>query len=74
MAKQPHHDDDQAKKPKAIDFAEKKGEPVPGIYELDGDSLKICWNKEDKVKGRPDRFTATPENKWSMITLKRKDK
>jgi uncharacterized protein (TIGR03067 family) len=66
---------DSTKNPKNIDVSEKDGkEPAEGIYELDGDSLKLCWNSANKVKGRPENFTPTPENKLSMMLLKRKGK
>ena len=35
---------DPSKKPKAIDITQLsgKGETIPGIYSIDGDTLKIC--------------------------------
>jgi uncharacterized protein (TIGR03067 family) len=66
---------DSTKKPKAMDIAGKRDpDGIPAIYELEGDSLKICWNKSNKVKGRPDKFAPTADNHWSMMTLKRKGK
>src|SRR6478672_702546 len=42
--------------PKAIDWVPggKNGpsKSVPGIYELDGDTLKICWGEGDKERPR----------------------
>ncbi len=43
---------DPTKKPKQIDFSE----GAKGIYELDGDTLKLCWTKEAKTQGRPKAF------------------
>lgn len=62
---------DPAKKPKEIDItpggnAEKA---VPGIYELTGDDLKICFSGPGGV--RPTTFEATPESKHSLLILKR---
>ena len=60
---------DPAKMPKAMDFAPPKNSkqaPWPMIYELDGDSLKLCIGSGDK---RPAKFT----NKDGLIVvLKRK--
>lgn len=49
---------DAAKSPKTIDVTQEsdgelKGKTIPGIYELDGDTLKVCSGKE-----RPTDFTA----------------
>lgn len=49
---------DAAKTPKSIDITqesegEQKGKTIPGIYELSGDTLKVCSGKE-----RPTDFTA----------------
>lgn len=51
---------DPAKKPKSIDLtAEVAGGRIStatGIYELDGDTLKLCYGKD-----RPTRFETTPD-------------
>ena len=49
---------DASKSPKMIDVTQEsdgdlKGKTIPGIYELDGDTLKVCSGKE-----RPTDFTA----------------
>ena len=60
---------DPAKMPKAMDFAppkKSKQEPWPMIYELDGDSLKLCIGSGDK---RPAKFT---DKDGFIVVLKRK--
>jgi uncharacterized protein (TIGR03067 family) len=44
---------DPSKNPKEIDM----GDGVKGIYELDGDRLKLCWDQQGKVNGRPTKFS-----------------
>ena len=60
---------DPAKMPKIMDFAppkDSKQAPWPMIYELDGDSLKLCIGSADK---RPTEFN----NKQGLVVvLKRK--
>jgi uncharacterized protein (TIGR03067 family) len=60
---------DPAKMPKVMDFAPPKNSkqaPWPMIYELDGDSLKLCIGSGDK---RPTEFN----NKQGLVVvLKRK--
>src|SRR2546421_12449833 len=36
---------DPAQKPKSIDLTNEMDQTAPGIYELDGDTLKVCWNQ-----------------------------
>lgn len=60
---------DQAKMPKVMDFAPPKNSkqaPWPMIYELDGDSLKLCIGSGDK---RPAKFT---DKDGFIVILKRK--
>ena len=45
---------DPSKKPKEIDLSDK----AKGIYELDGDTLKLCWDADGKANGRPTKFAA----------------
>jgi uncharacterized protein (TIGR03067 family) len=53
---------DPSKSPKAIDvtMAEgpKKGAVMLGIYEIDGDTLKVCFDPQGKK--RPTEFKSTP--------------
>jgi uncharacterized protein (TIGR03067 family) len=61
---------DPTKNPKTIDFQpEEKKEDAPrqAIYELKGDTLKICIGRPDK--GRPTEFS---DKDQTLVTLKRK--
>ena len=40
-----------------------------GIYELQGDTLKLCWR--DKSKDRPTEFASTPKSGLRLIVLQR---
>lgn len=63
---------DASKKPKAIDFltsGQAIHKAVLGIYELDGDNLKICVHKKDDE--RPAKFPTAPDGDLSLIILKR---
>lgn len=67
---------DASKKPRTIDWlaGAKTGpaKPLLGIYELDGDTLKICWGKDGKE--RPQEFkTGSDAGDWLWI-LKRAKK
>jgi uncharacterized protein (TIGR03067 family) len=67
---------DPAKKPKTIDITpEEKGAPakvIQGIYELNGDELKLCFTKEGGT--RPTEFASKPGGDVSLIVLKREKK
>ena len=45
---------DPSKEPKQIDLSDN----AKGIYELDGDTLKLCWDADAKANGRPAKFAA----------------
>jgi RNA polymerase sigma-70 factor (ECF subfamily) len=59
---------DPTKTPKAIDLTPDrgpaKGKTLSGIYELEGDRLKVCFvtpeAEEEKGKGRPTQFATKP--------------
>jgi uncharacterized protein (TIGR03067 family) len=63
---------DPAKKPKWIDLTE-SGRPMLGVYELDGDTLKVCYPEAVRYKGR--RSTALESKPDSvndvLVVLKR---
>jgi uncharacterized protein (TIGR03067 family) len=67
---------DPTKKPKEINVhMEKKGkkQTVKGIYELDGDTLKIChFSGKKSVEGRPKELVANDET--VLVVLKRDKK
>ena len=47
-----------------------KGKTLLAIYDLTGDTLKICYDIEGKVS--PTKFESTKENKLLLIVYKRK--
>jgi uncharacterized protein (TIGR03067 family) len=71
---------DPAKSPKAIDlFAAEPAvskapgaEPTPvrGIYELNGDRLRVCWNALETTR-RPAAFPDKPARGLTLIVLER---
>jgi uncharacterized protein (TIGR03067 family) len=67
---------DPAKKPKAIDITAAEGggpaKMVQGIYEFNGDELKICFTKG--AGGRPTEFVSKPDSNVTLIVLKREKK
>jgi uncharacterized protein (TIGR03067 family) len=60
---------DSAKKPKVIDLSTEgvKGVWGQGIYELEGDTLKVCFGEE-----RPTEFKTKANSKQWLLVLKRK--
>jgi uncharacterized protein (TIGR03067 family) len=65
---------DPSKKPKTIDFTNADGsddgKPSKGIYQLDGDTLRICYNP-DKDGERPTEFATKSGSRVRYIVLKR---
>jgi uncharacterized protein (TIGR03067 family) len=59
---------DAGKRPRQIDFIRGKTRQI-GIYELDGDSLKLCVGPADD---RPKQFNTKPRTDHSLFILKRK--
>jgi uncharacterized protein (TIGR03067 family) len=45
------------------------GKTFPAIYELSGDTLKICYGLD--VKNRPSKFETTPQTALFLVTYKR---
>jgi len=67
---------DPAKKPKAIDFevtdGDQKGTKLHGVYELDGDTLKLCLTTADS--DRPTDFTTKAGDGRTLTVWKRAKK
>lgn len=67
---------DPSQKPMRIDLVPASGPnmglTLPGIFELDGDNLKVIWN--DKGKGRPKEFKTAEGSGNVMLILKRQQK
>ena len=62
---------DATKNPRQIDFVPTKGKtPQIGIYELDGDNLRLCVGPADD---RPKEFKTKPRTDHSLFVLKRKE-
>jgi uncharacterized protein (TIGR03067 family) len=59
---------DAAKKPAEIDIKPGKGQDVLGIYEIDGDTLKICFSAGG---ARPTEFKADEGSRTILVVLKR---
>ena len=60
-----------AAKPNQIDLTGEDGTSRPGIYELKGDSLKLCLSATGE---RPGEFTSVPGTKTAVMVLERKGK
>ena len=64
---------DTTKKPMQLDIkgveGPNKGKTLLAIYELDGDSLKICYDLEGKA--RPTEFKTTKGTKQFLVLYKR---
>lgn len=68
MGKEGTFELDATKSPRQIDFIRGKSRQL-GIYELDGDQLKLCVGPADD---RPKEFKARPRTDHSLFVLKRK--
>jgi uncharacterized protein (TIGR03067 family) len=60
---------DPSKEPKWIDATGKEGETLLGIYQLDGDDLKIVLSK--KEGDRPKAFATKADQDYGLFMLKR---
>ena len=64
---------DPAAKPKALDITgaegPNKGKKIPAIYELHGDTLKICYDLGGR--GRPTEFKAPAGTQLFLVTYER---
>lgn len=57
--------------PKAIDcWSKGQGQAAPGIYSLEGDTLKWC-SASGNNKVRPTSFASEPGSKQSLMVLRR---
>lgn len=67
---------DPATKPKSMDIAvtsgPSKGKTGLAIYELDGDTLKVCYAIDEGK--RPTRFAGPPDSEWIFVVYKREKK
>lgn len=64
---------DDSKKPKAMDVkgtdGPNKGKTFPAIYEIDGDTLRICYDLAGKE--RPKEFKTARDTKLYLVIYKR---
>jgi uncharacterized protein (TIGR03067 family) len=64
---------DDSKKPKTMDVTgtdgPNKGKTFPAIYELEGDTLRICYDLTGKE--RPKEFKTARQTKLYLVTYKR---
>lgn len=64
---------DPSKSPKALDATvadgPNKGTVILGIYEFDGDTLKVCFDPEGKK--RPKEFKTAPGSQTTLVVHKR---
>jgi uncharacterized protein (TIGR03067 family) len=60
---------DPTKTPKQIDFEKSKDETLRGIYALNGDTLKLCFNTGSEK--RPATFETTKGSSHRLMVLKR---
>ena len=65
---------DPTAKPKAVDImytsGPVKGETDKAIYEIDGDTLKVCYSLEPDAE-RPTEFASKPDGKVFVLSYKR---
>jgi uncharacterized protein (TIGR03067 family) len=60
---------DQTKQPKTIDIRISDKEKALGIYELDGDTLKLCMIEDRDGNARPTEFAG--KDKAILLVFKR---
>jgi uncharacterized protein (TIGR03067 family) len=67
---------DWSARPKTINVAftegPRKGQKQLGIYELNGDTLKVCWPLDGKT--RPTNFTTKPGSNRTLVIWQRQEK
>jgi uncharacterized protein (TIGR03067 family) len=66
---------DPKQKPAAVDLTaldgDAKGAVSPGIYELNGDTLRWCQSDDEKSKERPKAFGSPDKSRIYLFTFKR---
>jgi uncharacterized protein (TIGR03067 family) len=66
---------DSSKQPKAIDVkideGQNQGETQLGIYDLNKDTLKLCFARPGKGTKRPKDFSTNADNEQLLLILKR---
>ena len=62
---------DPSKKPPAIDLIDGKNIAL-GIYQLEGDTLRVCWEDFKSNRPRPKAFEATEENRYLILKRDKK--
>jgi uncharacterized protein (TIGR03067 family) len=64
---------DPSKKPKTMDIVgtegPNKGKTIPAIYELTGDTLRVCYDLSGK--NRPKEFKTEKDSKQFLVSYKR---
>jgi uncharacterized protein (TIGR03067 family) len=66
-----------AETPKQLDFVFKEGGKevvVMGIYSLEADTLKLCWDKESRRNGRPTAFATKKDSDQVLVVCRREKK
>jgi uncharacterized protein (TIGR03067 family) len=61
---------DATKKPRAIDLTDENGRMAPGIYEFEGDTLRICVNQGGSDS--PTSFRTKPDTRLRLYVFQRK--
>jgi uncharacterized protein (TIGR03067 family) len=61
---------DAAKKPRAIDMADEMA--LPGVYEVTGDTLKMCYDASGKT--RPTKLASEEGTVMVFVVFKREKK
>jgi uncharacterized protein (TIGR03067 family) len=65
---------DTRTKPKQFDFVLDDNKNVFGIYDLDGDTLKLCFVKGGEKGSRPTAFVSKKDTNIVLLVLKREKK
>jgi uncharacterized protein (TIGR03067 family) len=67
---------DLSQRPKTIDITWAdgvfKGRTFKGIYLINGDVLKICWDSSEMGEGRPEDFTTQDNPEYELSVWRKK--